>query len=114
MLKKYSYYSSGLLLVFFWQLFVLFYTPFIGAVPRNTGNFSKSSLTLSIGADETVEDNSLSNGFFVEEVLEEFFHLPENEEYSKLLNPQYHYVFHLLKDYHDVHNEQLMPPEQMI
>lgn len=105
-------YASGLLLVFFWQLLVLFYSPFVGATVRPImKDFSKKG-ELSIKAIQDVKGDSAATGYFVEEVLEEDYHAPENLQYSIPSHYEFHYAFQLVKDCHEFHSEQLLPPEK--
>lgn len=113
-MKLIKTYASGLLLVFFWQLLVLFCSPFAGATVRpKVKNFSTKG-ELVIKADQTAKGNTAVSGYFVEEVLEEDYHAPDHLFYNVPSDVEFHYTFHLLIDYLQINKEDLLPPEQMI
>ncbi|MES2798725.1 MAG: hypothetical protein V4638_01805 [Bacteroidota bacterium] len=112
MLKIDKTYASGLLLVFFWQLLVLFYSPFVGATPRATMKISKVKSEQTIKKIQSIDDRVATSGFFVEEVLEEEYHAPEQFYYLIPFEFEFHYVFHLLIDYHAFDSVLLLPPEK--
>lgn len=108
-------YTSAFMLLFLWQLFVLFTSPFISA--QNLDQTTSTELTYYENFNQIEEGTTISDGqsnVFVEEVLEEEVHPSET---LQLVYPQeyiFHFAFHKLSNYHATIDSHYLPPEVRI
>lgn len=108
-------YTSAFMLLFMWQLFVLFASPFISAQSSSKSISSKVEFSKNITQIE--EGTTISDGqsnVFVEEVLEEEVHPAET---LKIVCPQefiFHFAFHKLGEYYASIDSHYLPPEVTI
>jgi hypothetical protein len=103
------------MLLFVWQLIVMFTSPFIAAQEIDTDFSNRIDLTELI---EQVEEGTTitdgSDNVFVEEVLEEEVH--PSETLQLVYHPEYifHFTFHKFSDYYALIQTHFLPPEVMI
>lgn len=108
-------YTTAFMLLFMWQLFVLFASPFISA--QNLAEKSPSELKYHDTLNHIEEGTTITDGqsnVFVEEVLEEEV---QPSETLQLICPQefiFHFAFHKLSDYHATIDSHYLPPEVRI
>lgn len=108
-------YTSAFMLLFVWQLFVMFTSPFIAA--QEIENHFPNQIDLTELIEQVEEGTTITDGssnVFVEEVLEEEVH--PSETLQMVYHPEYifHFTFHKLSDYHALIQTHFLPPEVMI
>lgn len=109
-------YTTAFMLLFMWQLFVLFASPFIAAQELPVSKHTEIKFSAEIDQIEegtTISENHASN-VFVEEILEEEIHPAETLKvqcHSELI---FHFAFHKLSDYHASIKPHFLPPEGLI
>lgn len=108
-------YTSSFMLLFFWQLFVLFYAPFIAAQDPQKKDLTESTCFQDIiELDERTTITDSQSNIFVEEILEEEIHPSETLVIKYPKERVFHYAFHSISDYHASIKSHFLPPEVMI
>ncbi len=105
-------YTSAFMLLFLWQLFVLFASPFISAQDLSQNESKEISFIENI--DQIEEGTTITDGqskVFVEEVLEEEVHPTESLKVVYNFEYVFHFAFHKLSDYHATIDSHYLPPE---